>query len=136
MNVLSTWIWPHPFLFSCQAQKKAKNGTLAIQTLGATDLKHTQIDFGSNMGRILPCYTTFHWCVKRKSAKKKINLWIKIEPKELNSQTNFNIYFGRMFLSIFVYMCLEWTLLNTWRHGNGCDFTIATSIEVILATKS
>ena len=31
--------------------KKAKNGTLARQTLGATDLKHgmhTQIDFGSN----------------------------------------------------------------------------------------
>ena len=40
-------------------KKKAKNGTLAIQTLGLTDLKHgmqAQIDFGSNMGGISPDY--------------------------------------------------------------------------------
>ena len=37
--------------FLCQAKKKAKNGTLARQALGATDLiygMHTQLDFGSN----------------------------------------------------------------------------------------
>ena len=42
---------------------KAKNGSLVIQTLGETDLKHgmfTQIDFLSNMGRIPHCYTTSH----------------------------------------------------------------------------
>ena len=47
--------------------KKAKNGTLTRQTLGATDLiygMHAQLDFGSNMGRISLGYTSSHWCVK------------------------------------------------------------------------
>ena len=47
--------------------KKAENGTLAIQTLRATDLihgMHTQVDFGSNMDGIRPCYISSHWCVK------------------------------------------------------------------------
>ena len=41
--------------------KKAKNGTLAKQTLGATDLiygMYTELDFGSNMGGIPPGYTS------------------------------------------------------------------------------
>ena len=73
-NVLTTCIWQHLFLCTCQAPQKYTNCTLAIQILGVTDKKrgmHTQIDFGSNMGGISPCYTTSHWCVKRKGATKK-----------------------------------------------------------------
>ena len=53
--------------------KKATNGTLAIQTIGATDLKHgihTQFDFRCNIGVIPPGYNTSHWFLRRKSAKK------------------------------------------------------------------
>ena len=49
--------------------KEAKNGTLAKQTLGATDIiygMYTQLDFGSNMGGIPHGYTFSHWCVKKK----------------------------------------------------------------------
>ena len=52
----------------------AKNGTLARQTLGATDLihgMHIQLDFGSNMGGIPPGYIFSHWCVKPKKVPKK-----------------------------------------------------------------
>ena len=48
--------------------KEAKNGTLAKQTLGATDSiygMYAQLDFGSNMGGIPPGYTSSHWCVKK-----------------------------------------------------------------------
>ena len=91
-----------PILFSCQAQKKSKIGTLAKQTFGATDLiygMYTQLHFGSNMGGIPPGYTSSHWCVNRKSATKKRrkenNLLIEIGPKELDPRkNNFNIYFG------------------------------------------
>ena len=72
-----------PISVSKSGPKKAKNCTLAIQTLGATDLMHsiyTQIDFVSNKGEIPPCYTTSHWYVKRKSDKKE-NFLKKIGPK-------------------------------------------------------
>ena len=42
--------------------KKRKNGTLAKQTLGVTDIKlnmHTQLDSGSNMGWVQPHHTFF-----------------------------------------------------------------------------
>ena len=57
--------------------KEAKNGTLAKQTLGATDLiygMYIQLDFGSNMGGIPPGYTSSHWCVKKKLLN---NAWTK-----------------------------------------------------------
>ena len=47
--------------------KEAQNDTLAKQTLGATDLiygMYAQLDFGSNMGGILPGYTSSQWYVK------------------------------------------------------------------------
>ena len=47
---------------------EAKNGTLAKQTLGVTDLiygMYIQLDFGSNMGGIPPDYTSSHWCEKK-----------------------------------------------------------------------
>ena len=64
-----------PISVFMSGQKKAKNGTLARQILGETELIHgihTQLDFRSNMGRIPPGYTSSHWCVKqKKNAKKK-----------------------------------------------------------------
>ena len=54
--------------------KKAKNGTLTRQTLGATDLihgMHTQLDFWSNMGGIPPGYTSSNLCVKQKCAERR-----------------------------------------------------------------
>ena len=50
--------------------KEAKNGTLAKQTLAATDLIYgmsTQLDYGSNVGGIPPGYTSSHWYVKKNS---------------------------------------------------------------------
>ena len=72
-NVLSN-VYDHTHFCSISGQKKAKNGTLARQALGATDLKHgmhTQLDFGSKMGGIPPGHTSSHWCVKPKSANKR-----------------------------------------------------------------
>ena len=104
-DVFSACVWPYPFLFQCKAPKKAKNGTLTRQILGATNLKHgmhTQLDFGSNMGRIPPVYTSSHWCVKQNSAQKK-SIWIMLRPKGSLPEIHFNIYFGSC---VFVHMCV------------------------------
>ena len=63
-----------PISVFMSGQKKDKNATLARQTLGATCLKYrmrAQFNFGSVHGGILPGYTSFHWCVMRKSSKKR-----------------------------------------------------------------
>ena len=47
----------------------ATNGTLVRQSFRATALNHgmhAQFDFESNMGGILPGYTSSHWHAKRK----------------------------------------------------------------------
>ena len=57
-----------PTSFFVSGPKEAKNGILAKQALKATDLIHgmcTQLDFGSNMDRIPPGYTSSHWCAKK-----------------------------------------------------------------------
>ena len=58
-----------PFSVFMSGPKKAKNGTLA---LGATDLihaMHTQLDFRTNMGGILPGCVSSHWCVMQRVPK-------------------------------------------------------------------
>ena len=72
-----------PF-FCVSGPKEAKNGTLAKQTLGATDLiygMYTQLDFGSSMGGILLLPLV---CKK--------NFRVMLGPKESDEQTHFNVY--------------------------------------------
>ena len=73
-NVLSTNTDHTYFCFMSGQKKRAKNGTLARQALGVTDLMygiHIQLDFGSNMGGMSLGYTSSLWRVERKSAIKK-----------------------------------------------------------------
>ena len=66
--------------------KKNKNGILARQTLGATNLKlgmHTQFDFGSNMGWVPTKLHLFLSLCKTKNAK-NAPLEIILEPRELD----------------------------------------------------
>ena len=64
-------------------EKRAKNCTLARQTLGATDPKlgiHTQLDSGSDMDWVPPGHTSSYWCVRLKMPKMELlkNTWTKI----------------------------------------------------------
>ena len=123
--------------------KKAKNGTLAILTLKATDLKYSmhkkKIDFGSNMVEIPPCYITFHWCAKRKKCHKKKKKERKKEGKKkkkelLNKDWTLVIHehillyilvrkYVCMFVCMFVCMCLSIMAIHWDQKGQ--NFTCA-----------
>ena len=73
INIICGMYMSTPISVFMSIPKKAKNGSLTRQTLGATHLiygMHIQLDFESNIGWIPPGYTSSHWCVKRKVSKK------------------------------------------------------------------
>ena len=65
-------VYDHTISVFMSGPKKAKNGTLARQTLGTTHLIHgVHTRLWEYMGRIPPGYTSSHWCVKQKKSQKK-----------------------------------------------------------------
>ena len=76
-----------PFPVFRLGKKGAKNGTLAIQTLGATYLKlgmYTLLDSWGILGWVSPGYINSSWCVGLKMPKKKRYFRKTLGPKDLN----------------------------------------------------
>ena len=113
--------------------KKPKNGTLARQILGATDLTlsmHTQLDSGSNMGWVPPGHTE-KWCVRQKYQKwcfgEKKNTWTLISKPGTHTQHDsgcdmgwvppgHTLLFGYVWLrmvSLYIHLCVSTSCLQT-----------------------
>ena len=69
LTQLKSWPKIRKVVTMVMGEKKAKNGTLTRETLGATDLKlgmHMQLNSGSNMGWVPPGHISFSHCVRLK----------------------------------------------------------------------